>query len=174
MDSPLSIRLLYEQVGKKEFKEGLIDLVFIKAIFPNFALDEAKHVQIPNTENNVLKSYMFEDSESVENVIISKGITCIEGGSFEYCTNLKNIVIPEGVTHVEDEVFWNCENLHKLVFPKSVTYIGFNVIGSKYLSSLTIPKQFEPEVKYYWDINNQHCWDIDNPEDCQKIEITYI
>ena len=166
MDSLLLVSLLYEVVGKKEFKGGLIDLVFIKAIFPNFALDEAKHVQIPNTENNVLKSYMFENNENVENVIIPKGITCIEGGSFEYCTNLKNIIIPEGVTHIEDEVFWNCENLHKLVFPKSLKHIGFNVIETRFITSLTIPKKFEPKAKYYWDIFK--------PEDFQKIEITYI
>ena len=46
----------------------------------------------------------------METVTISKAVTVIPEGAFNYCSGLTDIVIPEGVTEIGNYAFSNCEN----------------------------------------------------------------
>ncbi len=64
----------------------------------------------------------------------------IEGWAFGECTSLKNVNLSENVTSIEDEVFRGCTALETLILPESLTYMGYEMIESTAISSITIPK----------------------------------
>ena len=115
MDSLLLVSLLYEVVGKKEFQEGLIDLVF-KEAKNKVETGDNKYIQIP------------------------EGVSKIEYGVFWDCNNLTTIIIPDSVTSIGEYAFRNCYNLTSITIPNSVISIGYFTFGCcKSLTSIKIP-----------------------------------
>jgi len=122
MDSLLTVSLLYEVVGKKEFKKGLVDLIFKEAKDIAEA-GENKYIQIP------------------------KSVKSIEHDAFENCSSLTSITIPKSVTSIGRFAFAHCNSLTSVTIPNSVTSIGnYAFRCCNKLTSTTIPKKFETEM----------------------------
>lgn len=67
--------------------------------------------------------------DSIEKVIIEKGVTTIGDKAFEYCSNLKTVIIPEGVTTIGDGAFFSCDALETISIPDSVKKIGIGAFN---------------------------------------------
>ncbi|GHV64035.1 hypothetical protein FACS1894199_01340 [Bacteroidia bacterium] len=87
----------------------------------------------------------FLDCESLIEVTIPCGVTCIggdkfSGGAFFGCESLKNVHIPDSVLSIGANAFTGCEKLTSIIIPESVTSIGNNAFSScNSLLNINIP-----------------------------------
>ena len=105
----------------------------------------------------------YDERKSINNVIISDGVTSIGNYAFYNCTNMESIsipdtvtsigmyafgfsgltsevIIPSGVTLIDTGVFHYCSNLTSITISNSVTSIEYNAFsGCSSLTSITIP-----------------------------------
>ena len=82
----------------------------------------------------------FEDSDSLEEVILCEGVTEIGDGAFGGCENLKEITIPSSVTKIGESAFVHCRSLTQIIIPNSVEEIPVGAFyGCVSLKELTIP-----------------------------------
>ena len=98
-------------------------------------------IEIPATYNgkDVTEVRNFT-SETLKEVVISKGVTCIGENAFENCTALTSVTIPDSVTSIGYEAFRNCTALTSVTIPDSVTSIGDSAFYYCFaLTSVTIP-----------------------------------
>lgn len=160
INSKIIYQLKYH-IPKKEFKEGLIDLIY-KKIDNKKELEFEKYIQIGNSEiflkdssyyNCInLKSIIiadsvisignkvFENCISLNSINIPKLVKYIGSYAFYRCYNLKSINIPESLTFIEDGVFSCCNSLTLITIPNSVTHIRYCAFWKCYsLISITIP-----------------------------------
>ena len=78
--------------------------------------------------------------KSVENIVISDGVTSIRGYAFYDCTGLISITIPDSVTSIGDKAFYGCTGLTSITIPDSVTSIGDSAFSNcTGLTSIIIP-----------------------------------
>ena len=121
MDSKTIYQLKYH-IPKKEFQEGLFDLVFKEAKNKE-EVENNKYIQIPNS------------------------VTSIGYWAFANCNSLISITIPNSVTSIEYSVFWYCNSLTSITIPNSVTSIGYWTFANcNSLISITIPEKFESQM----------------------------
>jgi len=83
------ISILKELSDKKEFNYNLIDLIFIKASNKK-EFKNSKYVKI---DNKSTPQNAFKNCSSIEYVILSNKIECINMGSFCDCINLRQIIL---------------------------------------------------------------------------------
>ena len=118
------IQELKNTTSKKEFREGLIDLIFKKAN-NNAESKESKYIYISN-ELNKIEDYAFIDNISLKFVIINEPISNIGYKAFSECISLKRITIPKSVKIINYYVFQNCFSLKSINIPKSaIRFIDF-------------------------------------------------
>lgn len=77
--------------------------------------------------------------ESIENVIISHGVTRIGDFAFYYSPNLKSVQISNTVEKIGNRVFSGCGNLTTINFPSSLTSMGAHVLSGCKIQSLSLP-----------------------------------
>ena len=65
----------------------------------------------------------FEYSEYIEEVVLTDGVTEINGGAFINCVSLNKITIPNTVTKIGNLAFEGCASLREITIPSSVTEI---------------------------------------------------
>ena len=140
-----SIYQLKYHMPKKEFKEGLFDLVFKEAKNKE-EVGENKYIQIPDSVISIGHS-AFCDCNSLTCITIPDSVTSIGVCTFYNCNSLTSITIPDSVTSIGHSAFYNCTSLTSITIPDSVTTIGdYAFENCKSLTSITIPKQFESEI----------------------------
>ena len=77
---------------------------------------------------------------SIENVIISAGITSIGNFAFKDCKNMTSVVIPDTVTTIGFDSFRNCSSLDGLIIPEGVQFIGGDAfMGCSSLTNVLLP-----------------------------------
>ena len=87
--------------------------------------------------------------DSIENVIISEGVTTIGDKVFYNHKNIKNVSIADSVTAIDDEAFLNCTGLTDVVIGKGVTMIGeFAFQNCSNLKTVTIYNAVEEICRY--------------------------
>ena len=69
-------------------------------------------------------NYAFDLCGKLLNVIIPSGVTSIGDGAFSYCRCLSNIVIPDGVVSIGVSAFQDCTSLKSIIIPDAVTELG--------------------------------------------------
>jgi hypothetical protein len=152
---------------RRNFKEGLIDLVFKKAKNRKEAGDNP-HIQIPKGETVINRcsfagdglrygvkniiipkgiiricDYAFLHCFKLKNLVIHEGVSTIGVRSFEKCINLKNIYLPKSVTSIGDYAFETCIRLKYIIIPNGVTNIGHFILQEcNSLESITIPEKY--------------------------------
>lgn len=72
--------------------------------------------------DNELKTLV--DAFSVEEVIISSGITHIGEKAFYNCAGIKEVTLPDGITGIGRMAFYHCEDLYAINMPEGITSIG--------------------------------------------------
>ncbi len=77
----------------------------------------------------------------ITSIVIGKGITAIESGTFRSCHNLKKVILPDGLTKIDKYAFCHCENLTEVVIPPSVKYIGDGAFWGCKLKDVVLPPE---------------------------------
>lgn len=90
--------------------------------------------------------FVIEDGVLIEyngpggDVVLPDGLTCIGGGSFQWCENLTSLKIPDSVVNIEAGAFMWCTNLTSINIPDGVDNIAWDTFdGCKSLTSINIP-----------------------------------
>lgn len=90
--------------------------------------------------------------ESVNKIVIGKGITDIPEGAFKGFDNLEEVEIEFGLKSIGKEAFCDCRNLSKITIPSSVTSIGEDFLWTGYYwtdgSHLVYATIYAPEDSY--------------------------
>ena len=161
-------------IPKKDFRNGLIDLVF-KWVKNDKEVENCKYVQkSKNTlesfkRNNYLKALIINGDPSeisyyeycsylnLNFINIPSSVKYIGTGAFTECKYLKKIIIPEGVTHILDSTFSHCYRLEEVKIPKSVAIINTCAFYlCRYLTRLEIPFG----VKIIGEKSFGHCYNL--------------
>ena len=67
----------------------------------------------------------FYGCTKITEVVISEGVTNIDGCAFEHCTSLTKVVLPEGVSNIDSYAFYECTGLTSIVLQKGLISIGY-------------------------------------------------
>lgn len=110
-----------------------------------FLNKNAKVVTIPSEIDGRPVIYLdnvFDENETVEEIILPDTILFIDAGAFEGCTNLKHIKLSANITMLPS--FDGCTSLTKIDIPESVTTITQNAFNDcTSLTSVTLPANVE-------------------------------
>ena len=79
-------------------------------------------ITIPDSVTSIGAGAFFQSG--LMNIVLPKGLACLEENLFLYCDNLRSVVIPDGVTSVESRAFEDCVRLKVVYIPASVTGIA--------------------------------------------------
>jgi len=71
-----------------------------------------------------LESRVFGWCNSLESVVIGRGVTEIPDFCFNHCISLTDVEIPENITKIGVRAFSYCDKLEKVVIPKTVSSVG--------------------------------------------------
>lgn len=81
------------------------------------------------------------NKDSIVNVIIKDGVTCIGSYAFYYCSKLTSILISDDVSNIGTYAFSGCSELTEIVIPKHVVSIGaWAFYRCTNLKSISIPE----------------------------------
>ncbi|MBQ8911547.1 MAG: sigma-70 family RNA polymerase sigma factor, partial [Clostridia bacterium] len=83
---------------------------------------------------------IFNNSSSLEELIIPEGVQTIGQGAFYDCTALKKVSFPSTLRHIEDMAFDGCSSLEALSLPEGTEHIGEQAFfGCSALTELSVP-----------------------------------
>ena len=102
-----------------------------RSIWADEIRSENNRVWIVGSENTTAQ-------ETIEKVIISKGIEEIGAWAFVGTLKLENIEIPSSVKYIGEGAFFECRNLMEITIPDSVTAINYKTFEKCY--NLTVVK----------------------------------
>lgn len=84
----------------------------------------------------------FQWNDSIENIIVSEGITTIGDQAFWNCKSLKSITLPSSLLYIDRFAFRDCESLESIIIPDNVLSIGEEAFfGCAKLESVFIGKR---------------------------------
>lgn len=66
---------------------------------------------------------VFFKNNDITSVVVSEGITYIEGDAFRGCANLKSIVLPNSLTYIGSHAFEDCKALESVTFGNGIETI---------------------------------------------------
>lgn len=95
---------------------------------------------ITSYENDSLETveyYAFAGCESLSHVNLPN-VTSLSTGAFAWCTSLQDIILSSGITKLPNQVFYRCSVLGSISFP-NVTSIGASAFAGCYISSINFP-----------------------------------
>ena len=108
-----------------------------------YTLDQKGKLTISGTGKINSSAFMgmgvFNYSDEIRSVVISRGVTEIGNDAFSDCTNLTSVTIPDSVSTIGNGAFQCCTRLTSITIPDSVTTIGpgaFNLCEG--LTSVTL------------------------------------
>lgn len=96
------------------------------------------------------------NTQNIQNVVISDGVTSIGDFAFYLCDKINNITISDSVTSIGDNAFLWCDSLPEVKIPNSVTHIGERAFSNcTALTSITIPGSVTDIGDYaFYDCSN--------------------
>jgi len=110
------------------------------------------HLTIPGSVSSV-PEFLCAACSKLKSVVIGKGISTIQGGSFKDCTSLSSVSIPDSVTTIKQAkttancndtfhgAFEGCKMLKNVTIPSSVTTVeGRSFFGCENLTRILVPK----------------------------------
>lgn len=87
-------------------------------------------------DTSVYKKY----KESINEIVIEKGITRVGSYAFNQCKKVEKITLPDGMLSIGNHAFWNCASLTNINLPAGVNEIGEGAFGyCRELKKLAIP-----------------------------------
>ncbi|MCR5305914.1 MAG: leucine-rich repeat protein [Oscillospiraceae bacterium] len=103
----------------------------------NLANRGVKRVVIPE-KMRIISPGVFSNLTSLEEIVVSDGLTYIDNGAFAGCRNLKRIILPDSVKRIGASAFMNLPMLESIRLPKELT-----AIEDELFSGCTALKQVE-------------------------------
>ena len=83
---------------------------------------------------------VFQENETIEQVMLPEGLTSISGWLFHNCVNLRQVNIPESVAVIENHAFEGCSALESIELPEGLTAIDDSAFeGCESLTELILP-----------------------------------
>ena len=125
--------LLYEMVGKKEFQEGLVDLLYVTAKNKEEAYGNP-FVKIPNSVTSI-RFGAFSNCSSITSVNIPNSVNYIDLFAFTKCISLTFINIPNSLKNIDEYAFVECSNIKNIQIP-----IKFKPIMKKIFAGVDLSK----------------------------------
>ena len=108
----------------------------------------------------------FEHCDNLESIIISDGVTEIEGSAFWDCHKLINIELPDSVTYIGNCAFAGCGKCEEIILPKGLIEISPSMFGKCYsLKKIEIPDK----VTLIGDSAFHNCSNLENIKTLKKI-----
>ncbi len=133
---------IYEYVNEYKDTERLIKEceAIIKGSYRNFidGYDIAEYVVHGSVK--AIKQYAFQNTVSLQSVIIPNGVASIDSYAFSKCRNLVSVDLPESLETIGSCAFWYCTSLTQITIPRNVTYIASSAfLGCESLTSIVLP-----------------------------------
>ena len=129
---------------------------------------EDKLFTIPNSVTSIEHS-AFEDSKSLESVIMPDSVTNVGTKTFAWCSSLKSVKLSNAMGEISHYMFEYCTSLVDVAIPNSVTSIGQGAFEAcKALEIIKIPENIT-EIKYYTFSNCTSLKSINIPDSVIKI-----
>lgn len=105
---------------------------------------ESVRVHIPSTtplgDLQVIGASVFENCQTIKEVLIPDGVEQISKCAFLGCTNLERVIIPDSVHFIGASAFKNCVNLKQIDLPSELERLGESVLsGCSSLENIRIP-----------------------------------
>ena len=97
-----------------------------------------------------IEPFTFQGYESLKNVKIGEGITCLPEGCFEYA-GLESVEIPGNVETIGSRAFYYCKDLREVTLKKGVKRIQAFCFVDTNLWHITIPDTVEVINKSAFD-----------------------
>lgn len=114
----------------------------VKSLYNGFLGDGSavKKIIIPDKTLKEISTEAFAYNNTLEEVILPKGLTYIDVSAFQECTALKEIRIPDDVITIEANAFLGCTSLEKVTLSKKLGYLGdFSFAICTSLDNVSIP-----------------------------------
>ena len=83
------------------------------------------------------------NGHTIKNVIISEGITKIDGWAFCECTNLESVKLPESLTTIGLQTFLKCGKLTQINIPKNLEFLHDGCLEQTGLEEIVIPENIK-------------------------------
>lgn len=91
-------------------------------------------------DSDTYSSGIFSGCDSLEKLMIGKGVTQIPSDMAYSCTKLKEVIFNGSVKSIGNRAFWRCYNLQSINLPESLESIGNAAfLHCDGISSITIP-----------------------------------
>ena len=130
-----------ENLKKVKFNEGL--KILADCVFDGTNIESA---ELPESLEKI-GAYCFAYCYNLTRVKLPKNLLSMGEGIFENSDSLDNIIFPEGITSIPDYTFYGCENLKNITLPKCIKKIGKNAFKNCISLELTISDKIEIKGK---------------------------
>lgn len=71
----------------------------------------------------VIPKYAFRYCESLESIVIPKGVTEIGRNAFQDCTGLESVIFPDSIIKCSNDAFLRCMSLPEITY-RGITYVN--------------------------------------------------
>lgn len=84
--------------------------------------------------------FAFFECTTLESIVFSEGLECVDNNAFFNCSNLSGVVLPDTVTRIDANAFGSCRALATIAIPNGVTTIKeYTFRNCSSLNSVTLP-----------------------------------
>lgn len=111
------------------------------------------NLTIPNVIDghavSTIGAHAFDESRNstngsaIKNLVISEGITIIDGWAFTGCENLESVKLPESLAKLDWQIFLGCAKLSNINIPKKLTTLGNGFLEQTAIKEITIPENIQ-------------------------------
>ena len=103
-----------------------------------FTQTQVTRVTLPSSIKTI-EHNAFDSSQTLQEVVLSEGITEIGVRAFCHCPELTTINIPSTITFLSDGVLNGCPKLQSLTLHEGLTGLGWEALCGTAIETLTIP-----------------------------------
>ncbi len=113
----------------------------------------ASSLTIPSTIDGhkvtTIGSHAFDENRTstnghtIKQLVISEGITRIDGWAFAKCENLESVKLPESLTTLDWQIFLECEKLTSINIPHNLTFLNQGFLSQSGIKEIIIPKNIQ-------------------------------
>ncbi|MCF0181754.1 MAG: leucine-rich repeat domain-containing protein, partial [Muribaculaceae bacterium] len=104
-------------------------------------MSEMNEVLVMNEEGTVVLGIDESVKNSVECVVVPKGVVSIGEDAFEGCKALKKVVLPSSIKNIGNSAFYDCGKLEEINLPEGLEEVGDNAFQEcTSLRSVELPK----------------------------------
>ena len=145
-----------------DFSDYAIEKITITGgeIVPDYAfsgMTTVKEIDLSSSKASSLRSYVFNNCTSLENLKFPSTMKSIGSYAFQNCSSMKEFNLNDGLESIGEAAFHNCTGIHSLTIPETVTSMGSQMLNECYLlETLTLP--YAATIKEVADNGNTNAY----------------